>query len=232
MKRIISFQDIDKMDGHDFEYFCAEVLKRNGFSRVNVTVASGDYGIDITACQGATSYAIQCKRYHGSVGNKAVQEALSGKVYYGCKAAAVLTNSYFTPQAKETAHKTGVELWDRDKLTAMVKRAYPGQIWIPKQKRAKPKQKPKKKANRRAGCLSWLLFWLSVIILLIAYFVPKMEYYEAPEQEKPVATEAPTTPTVARETEPQTEADGGGAKDGREFPIGQETPIDTNREAW
>ena len=24
MKRIISFQDIDKMDGHDFEYFCAE----------------------------------------------------------------------------------------------------------------------------------------------------------------------------------------------------------------
>ena len=107
------------------------------------------------------------------MGNKAVQEALSGKVYYGCKAAAVLTNSYFTPQAKETAHKTGVELWDRDKLTAMVKKAYPGQIWIPKQKKAKPKQKPKKKANRRAGCLSWLLFWLSVIILLIAYFVPK-----------------------------------------------------------
>lgn len=208
VKRIISFQDIDKMDGHDFEYFCAEVLKRNGFSRVNVTVASGDYGIDITACQGATSYAIQCKRYHGSVGNKAVQEALSGKVYYGCKAAAVLTNSYFTPQAKETAHKTGVELWDRDKLTAMVKKAYPGQIWIPKQKKAKPKQKPKKKANRRAGCLSWLLFWLSVIILLIAYFVPKMEYYDAPEPEKPVATETPTTPTAARETEPQTEADG------------------------
>ena len=85
MKRIISFQDIDKMDGHDFEYFCAEVLKRNGFSRVNVTVASGDYGIDITACQGATSYAIQCKRYHGSVGNKAVQEALSGKVYYAAR---------------------------------------------------------------------------------------------------------------------------------------------------
>lgn len=27
VKRIISFQDIDKMDGHDFEYFCAEVLK-------------------------------------------------------------------------------------------------------------------------------------------------------------------------------------------------------------
>lgn len=226
MKRIISFQDIDKMDGHDFEYFCAEVLKKNGFSRVNVTVASGDYGIDITACQGATSYAIQCKRYQGSVGNKAVQEALSGKVYYGCKAAAVLTNSYFTPQAKETAHKTGVELWDRDKLTAMVKKAYPGQIWIPKQKKTKPKQKPKKKANRRAGCLPWLLFWLSVIILLIAYFVPKMEYYEAPEQEKPVATEAPTTPTVARETEPQTEADGGGEKDRGEFPIGQETPID------
>ena len=95
------------MDGHDFEYFCAEVLKRNGFSRVNVTVASGDYGIDITACQGATSYAIQCKRYHGSVGNKAVQEALSGKVYYGCKAAAVLTNSYLRPRPRKPPIRRG-----------------------------------------------------------------------------------------------------------------------------
>lgn len=208
MKRVISFQDIDNMEGHDFEYFCAEVLKKNGFSCVNVTVASGDYGIDITACQGATSYAIQCKRYRGTVGNKAVQEALSGKVYYGCKAAAVLTNSYFTPQAKETAQKTGVELWDRDKLTAMVKKAYPGRIWISKQKKAKPKQKPKKKTGRRAGCFSGVLFWLAVIILLIAYFVPKMEYYSAPEQDRPVATEASSTPTDAPETEPQTEAAG------------------------
>lgn len=208
MKRVISFQDIDNMEGHDFEYFCAEVLKKNGFSRVNVTVASGDYGIDITAWQGATSYAIQCKRYRGTVGNKAVQEALSGKVYYGCKAAAVLTNSYFTPQAKETAQKTGVELWDRDKLAAMVKKAYPGRIWISKQKKAKPKQKSKKKTGRRAGCLPWLLFWLAVIMLLIAYFVPKMEYYKAPEQDRPVATEAPSAPTDATETEPQTEAAG------------------------
>lgn len=208
MKRVISFQDIDNMEGHDFEYFCAEVLKKNGFSRVNVTVASGDYGIDITAWQGTTSYAIQCKRYRGTVGNKAVQEALSGKVYYGCKAAAVLTNSYFTPQAKETAQKTGVELWDRDKLAAMVKKAYPGRIWISKQKKAKPKQKLKKKTGRRAGCLPWLLFWLAVIMLLIAYFVPKMEYYKAPEQDRPVATEASSTPTDAPETEPQTEAAG------------------------
>lgn len=196
MKKRITFRDIDSMEGHDFEYFCADVLKKNGFGHINVTVASGDYGIDILARQGGVTYAIQCKRYQGNVGNKAVQEALSGKVYYGCKAAAVMTNSYFTQQAKETAQRTGVELWDRDRLHSMVKKAYPGQIWISRpKKQQKPKAKPKKKAGRRGGCLPFLLVVISVLILLAAYFMPKMEYYRSPAQDRPVApavTEAPT----------------------------------------
>ena len=88
------------------------MLKRNGFSRVNVTVASGDYGIDITACQGATSYAIQCKRYGKSVGVKAIQEVYSGMQHYGCTSAIVATNSVFTANAKTLANEFGVILWD------------------------------------------------------------------------------------------------------------------------
>ena len=37
------------MDGYQFEYQCAEILKRNGFSRVQVTQSSGDQGVDIIA---------------------------------------------------------------------------------------------------------------------------------------------------------------------------------------
>ena len=42
-------ETIDEMDGHDFEYFCAELLEKNGFIGVEVTKGSGEYGIDIIA---------------------------------------------------------------------------------------------------------------------------------------------------------------------------------------
>lgn len=39
---IHSVFDIDRMEGHDFEYFCADLLRKNGFSDVKVTPGSGD----------------------------------------------------------------------------------------------------------------------------------------------------------------------------------------------
>ena len=35
-----AFED---MEGHEFEYFCAELLKSHGFCEVEVTKGSGDY---------------------------------------------------------------------------------------------------------------------------------------------------------------------------------------------
>ena len=67
-------QSIDLMEGHDFEYFCAELLKKHGFLEVEVTRGSGDYGIDILAEKEGVTYAIQCKCYTSPVGVKAVQE--------------------------------------------------------------------------------------------------------------------------------------------------------------
>lgn len=111
--------DIDGMDGHEFERFCADLLRSNGFSDVEVTRGSGDQGIDVLASKDFVKYGFQCKCYSSDIGNKAVQEALAGKAYYGCHVAVVLTNRYFTPAAKELAEQTGVVLWDRDRLMAM-----------------------------------------------------------------------------------------------------------------
>ena len=111
--------NIDTMEGHEFEHFCADLLQRNGFTDVEVTKASGDFGIDILARKDGVSYAIQCKCYSDTVGNHAVQEALSGAQYYHRMVAAVMTNNYFTPAAIETAQKTNVLLWDRDAVLKM-----------------------------------------------------------------------------------------------------------------
>ena len=111
----------DYMEGHDFEYFCAKLLKNNGFTNVEVTQGSGDQGIDILATKDGIKYGIQCKCYSSDIGNKAVQEVFSGKTFYNCHVGVVLTNRYFTSSAKELAEKSGVLLWDRDRLNEMIK---------------------------------------------------------------------------------------------------------------
>lgn len=112
-------RELDEMDGFDFEYYCADLLSVNGFVDVQVTRSSGDYGIDILAEKDGVTYAIQCKRYTGLVGVKAVQEAYAGRDYYDRMVGAVLTNQYFTKPAVQAARKLKILLWDRDYLQAM-----------------------------------------------------------------------------------------------------------------
>lgn len=113
-------RDFDLLDGHDFEYYCADLLRKRGFQEVEVTRGSGDYGIDILAERDGVTYAIQCKCYGDSVGVKAVQEAYAGRDYYDCMVGAVLTNQYFTQPAVEAAKKLKILLWDRGYLESMI----------------------------------------------------------------------------------------------------------------
>lgn len=108
------------MEGHEFEYFCADLLEKNGFVDVEVTRGSGDYGIDILAEKEGVTYAIQCKRYTAPVGVKAVQEAYAGRDYYDRMVGAVMTNQYFTAPAVEAAGKLKILLWDGGYLEGMM----------------------------------------------------------------------------------------------------------------
>ena len=90
---------MDEMEGHDFEYFCADLLRKKGFLDVEVTKGSGDYGVDILAEKDGVTYAVQCKCYNAPIGVKAVQEAYAGRDYYDRMVGAVMTNQYFTSAA-------------------------------------------------------------------------------------------------------------------------------------
>ena len=220
--------EIDQMDGHSFEYFCADILKRNGFSNVTVTKGSGDYGIDILAERNGQSFAIQCKRYNGRIGNKAVQEALSGCVYYGYDIPVVLTNSYFTEQAKETARKTNVELWDRETLLSFISTAYPSsdnttstfdvqteQSTIPPVENAAfkysyrqaSKSNPKTSSSN-SGCGTTLLGLLAIVIIIGVFSGllkscigdKRTDNSDNTTSTLDVQTEQPTIPPVETET--------------------------------
>jgi len=111
---------IDGMEGHEFEYFCANLLRKSGFLDVNVTKGSGDQGVDILAVKDGIKYSIQCKNYATALGNTPIQEVNAGKTYYNCHVGVVMTNSTFTPGAKALAQATGVLLWDRSTLQKML----------------------------------------------------------------------------------------------------------------
>ena len=111
-----SYED---MEGHEFEYYCAELLEQRGFVEVEVTRGSGDYGIDILAEKEGVTYAIQCKRYTTPVGVKAIQEAYAGRDYYDRMVGVVMTNQYFTTPAVEAAKKLKILLWDGGYLESM-----------------------------------------------------------------------------------------------------------------
>ena len=110
----------EDMEGHEFEYFCADILKQKGFVDVEVTRGSGDYGIDILAEKEGVTYAIQCKRYAAPVGVKAIQEAYAGRDYYDRMVGAVMTNQYFTAPAVEAAKKLKILLWDGGYIESMM----------------------------------------------------------------------------------------------------------------
>lgn len=110
----------DLMDGHAFEEWCADLLRKNGYQNVSVTPGSGDQGIDVLAEKNGVKFAIQCKCYSSDLGNTPVQEAHTGKDFYNCDVAVVMTNQHFTKGAKELAEKTRTRLWDRDTLKSML----------------------------------------------------------------------------------------------------------------
>lgn len=112
-----------KLTGGEFEQYVADVLRDNGFKKVQVTKGSGDQGADVLAERNGVSYAIQCKNYEGSVGNFAVQEAYAAAQFYRCDRAAVICPGEFTRGAKELAEATGVTLWDGAWLSRAMRRS-------------------------------------------------------------------------------------------------------------
>ena len=94
------------MKGNVFEEFMEEVYTLLGY-KVEQTKKSGDQGIDLIIKKHFKKVGVQLKRYSGTVGNSAVQEAVAGKKYYKLDKVCVLTNRTFTKSAKEKIENIG-----------------------------------------------------------------------------------------------------------------------------
>ncbi len=101
--------NVEQLSPIDFEHYCADILKANGW-KAKVTQATSDQGIDIIAQYKNIHVAFQCKKYSSPVGNQAVQQIIAGKQYIKADIAAVISNARYTASAKQLAVSTGVHL--------------------------------------------------------------------------------------------------------------------------
>jgi len=107
--------ELDQLSGVEFEQFLAGLFRAQGYA-IELTPISGDYGADLILSKDGNRIAVQAKRHIGSVGVKAVQEALSGQSYYQCHTAWVITTGAFTINALELAKKSGVKMIGRSDI--------------------------------------------------------------------------------------------------------------------
>lgn len=119
---------LKNMDPTAFERLCQLILRESGFTKVEVTKASHDGGIDgkgILQVNDFLSFRVvfQCKRYSGSVGPDVVQK-LRGAMPGSADRGLIVTTGHFTQGAIIEAaheHKSPIELVDGEELINRLK---------------------------------------------------------------------------------------------------------------
>lgn len=109
--------EINKMTGREFEIFLKCLFEKLGY-KVKLLKGYKDHGADLIIYNDKnTKIVVQAKKLNnGYVGVKAIGEVLRGMSYYKCQKALIVTNQYYTEQAKHEAEKFGIILWDRNEL--------------------------------------------------------------------------------------------------------------------
>jgi restriction system protein len=127
--RRTGLEGVDAMNGQEFEEFVAELMRRDGFTAVEVVGRAGDGGVDIRArTPQGRHLAVQCKRLKRPAQPRDVRELLGVLATTHRDHAGMLVSANgFTERAREQAadHLT---LVGREELARWVTRGTPPQL--------------------------------------------------------------------------------------------------------
>lgn len=112
---------VDAMTGVEFEHYVAAVLRGVGFD-VEITRATGDFGVDLIATRDGIRTAVQCKRQSRVVNGAAIQQVVAGAAVHECQATMVVSNHRYTRAAEQLADVHGCVLVDRTRLARLSRR--------------------------------------------------------------------------------------------------------------
>ncbi len=111
---------VDEMTGVEFEHYVAAVLRGRGYT-VEMTKATGDFGVDLIATRDDVRTAVQCKRQGRVVNGAAIQQVVAGAAVYECQTTMVVTNHRYTAAAQQLAEVHGCTLVDRTRLARLAR---------------------------------------------------------------------------------------------------------------
>jgi hypothetical protein len=115
----ITINDIDGINGYDFEHVLKELFEKMGY-RVIHTTLSNDQGADLIVEKFNVKTVIQAKHWQNNVTNSGIQEVVAAIKHYNVQKSMVISSSGFTQSARELARSNNVTLWDRSILAAML----------------------------------------------------------------------------------------------------------------
>lgn len=115
----VTLDELDKMDGYEFERFLSVLYEKLGY-KVLQTQLSRDQGADLVIVKNGERIVVQAKRYSNNVSNKAIPEIAAAIKHYGADRGIVVTTSGFTPSAIELAESNNIELVDRNKIEQLI----------------------------------------------------------------------------------------------------------------
>ena len=111
---------VDAMTGVEFEHYVAAVLRGRGYD-IEMTKATGDFGVDLIATRDGVRTAVQCKRQARLVNGAAIQQVVAGAAVYDCTATMVVSNHRYTRAAEQLAEVHGCVLVDRTRLARLAR---------------------------------------------------------------------------------------------------------------
>jgi restriction system protein len=115
----ITINDIDRIDGYEFERLLKELFKKMGYQVIH-TPLSNDQGADLIVEKFGVKTVVQAKNWQDDVTNKGVQEVSAAIKHYDAQKAMVISSSGFTQSARELARSNDITLWDRSILAVML----------------------------------------------------------------------------------------------------------------
>lgn len=119
-RRILTLDDVDRMDGYSFEVLCRLLWSKRGYRACLTPKGGGDGGVDVLALKAGEGELLQCKSsLSGEIGWDAVKEVTAGAVRYQRQFASTklrrvaVTNQRFSASARDQAQLNKVELVER-----------------------------------------------------------------------------------------------------------------------
>ena len=115
----LKIEELQQLTPREFEEYIAQLFEALGYW-VETTPLVNDKGTDIIMFKDNTKYAVQCKRYKGTVGSPEIQTFLGSMTHYNADKGYFVTTGMFSFDAENLAKQHPITLLNKIDLAQLI----------------------------------------------------------------------------------------------------------------